>query len=85
MATGKHINKAVLSFERKGGGQQQTYLKFEFDNVLVSSVQDGGASDKATPSEQVTFAFQKCKETFYDSKGRVGQTISVNVGNTLKL
>ncbi len=83
-ATGQHIKDATLSFARKAGGEQKTYLKFDFQNVLVSSVQDG-ASDKATPTEQVTFAFQKCKETFYDSKGRAGETVNVNVGNTLKL
>jgi type VI secretion system secreted protein Hcp len=84
-ATGKHIKEAVLSFARKAGGEQKTYLKFEFQGILVSSVKDGGASNKIAPTEQVTFAFQKCKETFYDSKGKAGQTISVNVGNTLKL
>lgn len=83
-ATGQHFKDAVLSFARKAGGEQKTYLKFEFQGILISGVQDG-ASDKVTPSEQVTFAFQKCKETFYDSKGRAGQTVSVNVGNTLKL
>jgi type VI secretion system secreted protein Hcp len=83
-ATGKHIKDAILSFTRKAGGEQKTYLKFEFQGILISGVQDG-SSDKAAPTEQVTFAFQKCKETFYDSKGRAGQTVSVNVGNTLKL
>jgi len=84
-ASGQHFKDAVLSFARKAGGEQKTYLKFEFQGILISSVQDGGASDKVAPSEQVTFAFQKCKETFYDSKGKVGPTVSVNVGNTLKL
>jgi type VI secretion system secreted protein Hcp len=83
--TGKHIKDAILSFTRKAGGEQKTYLKFEFQDVLISGVQDGGASDKVTPSEQVTFAFQKCKETFYDTKGKAGPTVSVNVGNSLKL
>ncbi|MGC2372505.1 MAG: type VI secretion system tube protein Hcp [Solirubrobacteraceae bacterium] len=83
-ATGKHIKDAVLSFARKAGGEQKTYLKFEFQDVLISGVQDGSSSKEA-PTEQVSFAFQKCKETFYDSKGKTGQTVSVNVGNTLKL
>jgi type VI secretion system secreted protein Hcp len=84
VATGKHIKDAVLSFTRKAGGKEQTYLKFEFQGILISGVQDG-ASDKATAAEQVSFAFQKCKETFYDSKGKAGQAVSINVGNTLKL
>jgi type VI secretion system secreted protein Hcp len=84
VATGQHFKDAVLSFTRKAGGKEQTYLKFEFQGILISGVQDG-ASDKASAAEQVSFAFQKCKETFFDSKGRAGQTVSVNVGNTLKL
>ena len=84
-ATGKHIKDAVLSFARKAGGEQKTYLKFEFQGILISGVQDGGASGGGAPTEQVSFAFQKCKETFYDSKGKAGQAVSVNVGNTLKL
>jgi type VI secretion system secreted protein Hcp len=84
VATGKHFKDAVLSFMRKAGRAEQTYLKFDFQNVLISSVQDG-VSDKATPSEQVAFAFQKCDETYYDAKGKAGPTISVNVGNTLKI
>jgi type VI secretion system secreted protein Hcp len=84
-ATGKHFKDAVLSFARKAGGEQKTYLKFEFQGILISGVQDGGASGGGAPTEQVSFAFQKCKETFYDSKGKTGQTVSVNVGNTLKL
>jgi type VI secretion system secreted protein Hcp len=84
-ATGKHFKDAVLSFARKAGGEQKTYLKFEFQSILISGVQDGGASGGGAPTEQVSFAFQKCKETFYDSKGKTGQTVSVNVGNTLKL
>jgi type VI secretion system secreted protein Hcp len=83
-ATGKHFKDAILSFARKAGGEQKTYLKFDFQNVLISGVQDG-ASDKATPTEQVSFAFQKCQETYYDSKGKAGPTVSVNIGNTLKL
>jgi type VI secretion system secreted protein Hcp len=84
VATGQHFKDAVLSFTRKAGGKEQTYLKFEFQGILISGVQDG-ASDKASAAEQVSFAFQKCKETFFDSKGKAGQTVSVNVGNTLKL
>jgi type VI secretion system secreted protein Hcp len=82
-ATGKVIKDAVLSFARKAGGKQQDYLKFDFQNVLVSSISDGSSSKQA-PTEQVTFAFQKCTETFIGSKGSA-QTVSINVGSTLKL
>ncbi len=57
-ATGQHYKEATLSFTRKAGGKEQTYLKFDFQNVLISSVQDG-SSGGGTPQEQVTFAFQK--------------------------
>ena len=74
------LGKGRGVFERIGGVREA----FECQGILISGVQDG-ASDKSAAAEQVSFAFQKCKETFYDSKGKAGPAISVNVGNTLKL
>jgi type VI secretion system Hcp family effector len=83
-STGEELNQAVLSFEHKLAGKEQVYLKFEFDNVVVSSVQDGSSGGGA-PTEQVTFKFQKSEETFYGAGGKAGPTVSVNVGSTLKI
>ena len=83
-ATGKHFKDAVLSFARKAGGREQTYLKFDFQNVLISSVQDG-SSGGGQPSEQVTFAFQKVSEAFVEPNGKVGATVNFNLSTNLKL
>lgn len=83
-ATGQHYKEAVLSFTRKAGGKEQTYLKFDFQNVLISSVQDG-SSGGGQPSEQVTFAFQKVSEAFIEPNGKTGATVNFNLSTNLKL
>ena len=84
-ATGKMMKEAVLAFSRKAGGKQRDYLTFKFQQVFITSVSDGTSSSKQAPTEQVTFNFQKVKETFIDSKGKVGQSVSFNVGTNVKL
>jgi type VI secretion system secreted protein Hcp len=85
-AGGKNYKEMVLSFERKAGGKEMDYLKFTIDNVLISSVTDGSSS-KQTPEEQVTFAFQKCKETFVpiSSDGKAGTPVSVLISGNAKI
>jgi type VI secretion system secreted protein Hcp len=83
-ATGQHFKEAVLSFTHKVGGKEQTYLKFDFQNVLISSVQDGG-SGGGTPQEQVTFSFQKVAEAFIEPNGKTGATVNFNLSTNLKL
>jgi type VI secretion system secreted protein Hcp len=85
-ANGKNYKEMVLSFERKAGGKQQDYLKFTFGNVLISGVTDG-TSQKQMPEEQVTFNFQKCKETFIpvSSDGKVGSPVSVLISGNAKI
>jgi type VI secretion system secreted protein Hcp len=60
-STGEHINKAVV-VARKAGKEQQEYLKWTFEGVLISSYQTGGsgASD-VLPTDQISFNFQKCE------------------------
>jgi len=83
-ATGQHFKDATLSFTRKAGGKEQTYLKFDFQNVLISSVQDGSSGGGA-PTEQVTFAFQKVSEAFIEPNGKTGATVNFNLSTNLKL
>jgi type VI secretion system secreted protein Hcp len=83
-ATGQHFKEAVLSFTHKASGKEQTYLKFDFQNVLISSVQDG-SSGGGTPQEQVTFSFQKVEESFIEPNGKTGATVNFNLSTNLKL
>jgi type VI secretion system secreted protein Hcp len=84
-ATGKLMKDAVLTFSRKAGSKEMDYLKFDFQQVFVSSVTDGTSSSNEVPAEQVTFNFQKCKETFISGNGKVGQTVNFSVGTNSKI
>ncbi|HTA15778.1 MAG TPA: type VI secretion system tube protein Hcp, partial [Solirubrobacteraceae bacterium] len=84
VATGQHFKDAVLSFTHKAAGKEQTYLKFDFQNVLISSVQDG-SSGQGAPQEQVTFSFQKVQEAFIEPNGKTGATVGFNLSTNLKL
>jgi type VI secretion system secreted protein Hcp len=84
-ATGQHFKEAVLSFTHKASGKEQTYLKFDFQNVLISSVQDGSSGGGGTPQEQVTFSFQKVAEAFIEPNGKTGATVNFNLSTNLKL
>ncbi|MGE5345773.1 MAG: Hcp family type VI secretion system effector [Acidithiobacillales bacterium] len=60
-ASGEHINKAVV-IARKAGKEQQEYLKWTFEGVLISSYQTGGSgSADILPTDQISFNFQKCQ------------------------
>lgn len=85
-ANGKNYKEMVLSFERKAGGTQMDYLKFTFGNVRISDVTDG-TSQKQMPEEQVSFTFQKCKETFIpiSSSGKAGTPVSVLISGNAKV
>lgn len=78
------IPTADLTFEHKLHGSEQPYLKFEFSNVIVSSVTDGQSSGGA-PTEQVTFAFQKLEETFIGQNGKGSASVGWNVVANAKL
>lgn len=54
---GTHYPTATVEL-RKSGGKQVTYIKYEFTEVMVESVQWSGSSGgDDTPSESVSFAF----------------------------
>ncbi len=85
-SSGKNYKEMVLSFERKAGGKEADYLKFTFNNVMISAITDG-TSQKQMPEEQVTFNFQKCKETFIpvSSSGKLGSPVSVLISGNAKI
>lgn len=58
-ATGQHIKKATLTC-RKAGKDQQEFLKYTFEDLLVSSYQTGGsAHGDIIPSDQIALNFAK--------------------------
>jgi type VI secretion system Hcp family effector len=80
--SGRSIKEGVLYFERKAGSKEQTYLEFKFQDVFISSLQDGQTSNHQ-PTEQVTFAFQKVTETYLSGKG--SPPVSINLTVNAKL
>jgi type VI secretion system secreted protein Hcp len=65
-ASGQHLNKAVLAC-RNAGTTDPDYLTITFSNVLISGFVEGGhaeSQDEPTPSEQISFNFQKVKLAF---------------------
>jgi len=73
--TGQHFDTATLSMRKAGGDSgQKVFLTYEFTDVMVESIQWSGSSGgDDTPTESVSFAFGKCKITYYsqDAKGAV--------------
>jgi type VI secretion system secreted protein Hcp len=63
-AQGTHIKKAVLTC-RKAGKEQQEYLKWTFEDILISSYQTGGSD---SPIEQCSFNFTKIQVDYKEQK-----------------
>jgi type VI secretion system secreted protein Hcp len=71
--TGKHFESATVTLNKASGDKETAlpFLKYEFEEVFVESLQASGASggdDK--PSESVSFAFNKVKFTYTPQTGR---------------
>jgi type VI secretion system secreted protein Hcp len=76
--TGHHYPKATLTL-RKAGGSQIDFLKYEFSDVLVDSIQWSGSSGgDDTPTESVSLAFGKVEITYtpQDAKGGKGSPVA---------
>lgn len=67
-ASGQHIKKAQL-FCRKAGGesQGQVFLKYELQDLLVSSYQTGG-SGQELPTDQFSLNFAKIEFSYSPQK-----------------
>jgi type VI secretion system secreted protein Hcp len=83
-ATGAHIKKATLTC-RKAGKEQQEYLKWEFENLLISSYQTGGSSHSdIVPLDQISFNFTKVEVIYKEQKPDGSLGGAVQAGYDLK-
>jgi type VI secretion system secreted protein Hcp len=58
--TGTHIPKATVTMRKAGGESPVNFLVYEFEGVMVESVQWSGSSGgDDTPTESVSLAFSK--------------------------
>ncbi len=71
LASGKHIEDALLTCRRAGGDSQVEYLKIKLSNLLVSNVNSGGSSGEEIPIETVTLNFAKV-EIEYQQQSKDG-------------
>lgn len=76
-AKGEHIKTALLTC-RKAGGDQQEYLKIQFDALLIASYKTGGAEGGGiVPVDDIAFNFAKIKFEYapQDAKGKLGSPV----------
>jgi len=73
-STGKHIPKGVLT-ARKAGGEALDYLVIELEDIIISSVDCGGASGGPEMTESVVLNFAKIKMTYTEQtkEGKAGK------------
>jgi type VI secretion system secreted protein Hcp len=77
-AKGQHFTSANVVL-RKAGGTALEYLKYDFEEVFVESIQWSGSSGgDDTPSESVSFAFAKVSITYEPQTGKGGEGTKVS-------
>ncbi|MBL7794949.1 MAG: type VI secretion system tube protein Hcp [Saprospiraceae bacterium] len=70
-ASGQHIKEAKLTC-RKAGGDQQEYLTYTLEDVLVSSYSTSGqGSSSGRPMESLSLNFTKVTFQWTDASGKV--------------
>jgi len=80
-ATGKNFTKATVIMRKAGGeGGQAPFLQYDFDTIMVESIQWSGSSGgDDTPMESVSFSFGKVSIT-YTPQNKDGSKGSPAVG-----
>jgi type VI secretion system secreted protein Hcp len=83
--TGKHFQKATVSMNKAGGDKAVSYLKYEFSEVFVESIQWSGSSGgDDTPTESVSLAFGGVKITYTPQKSDGTQDSPIAQGWDIK-
>jgi type VI secretion system secreted protein Hcp len=82
-AQGEHIKSAWLTANRAGGKQNDYFLKWSFGDLLISSYQTG-ASDGASPTDQVSFNFSKIEVEYKEQKPDGSLSSPIKAGWDLK-
>ena len=69
ITTGKHFPNAVLTALKAGGDKAVDYMKIEFDQLFLVSLQEAGSSGgDDVPRESLSFAFGKVTVTYNEQK-----------------
>jgi len=62
-ATGRHLRTAKLSGVRDSGGPARDVLRYELDDVTVTSVQHGD-NEESMPTERLALRYSKLRVTY---------------------
>jgi type VI secretion system secreted protein Hcp len=77
--SGKHFPEVTVTLCKAGGETRLDFLKYKFNDVMVTSVQwGGGAGGEEKPTETMSFAFGKVVVEYVEqtAKGSPGGTYS---------
>jgi type VI secretion system secreted protein Hcp len=66
--SGKQFNKATLTCRKAGGEKPVEYLKFDLENVIISSLATGGAGGEDRFTENVALNFATYKMSYTPQK-----------------
>jgi len=69
---GQHISKIELELCR-AGGDKQLYMKYELEDVIVTSYSTSGAAGGDLPSEALSFAMGKVTLTYTETDHKTGK------------
>lgn len=85
-AMGQQITSGTLVFTtRAPGAADDTYMKYELKDVLISSFQHGGrAADGSLPTESVSLNFSKIEMTYYYVDPTGGDPLPITEGWDIK-
>jgi type VI secretion system secreted protein Hcp len=77
LASGKHIQEALFDVVQPGQGPQP-FLQYKFTDVLITSLQDSGASGGSV-MESLSLVFGKVEMTYrpQDAKGGLGAPVTM--------
>ena len=82
-ATGKHIPKATLIC-RKAGGNPLEYIKYMFEELLVSSVSTGGSGGEDRLTENISLNFGKIEFEYVEQDEKGGEVGKIKKGYDMR-
>src|SRR5262245_41143474 len=80
LTKGEHIGKGTLTVRKAGGDAQLDYVKIDFTDCLVTSVQTGGSGGEDRLTENVTVEFAKFKVFYKEQTQKGGAAASPDFG-----
>ena len=79
-AGGRPLGEVIIDFYRvEKGGPETTYMQWVLEDAIVTSFQAGGGSDGATPTEEVSFYYNKIVVRYQGSDDPDGSEFSWNL------